>query len=238
MAPHQFENKLSGNTILSLAKASYTGDNKPLALHSRQSHITAIRVFKKLISTVLTELYYGGETLIYSLDYATEIMNHASFKLLSRFGINVLFPLPDCEKCDIPIEFKPFFFLCSHLLILIAEVASRPSVPVTVTETESTLLFTITASIKDQDRHVFSGGAEAFANIIPGSAIDLYLFDAFCQSQNFNFQFSLSSESYNNLTLELRIPIAKKHRVCERIDRDKAIILSLIDLYAEQLDQE
>ena len=237
LQPSAIAEKLSGNKILSIARDAYTREDLPIALRNRQGHIVATRVFQKLFSTILTELYYGGESLLYPLNYANEIMAYASRKILTKFGLDVLFPALDIEKSTLLIDFKPFSLLLSHLLILLAEVTVSPTASICITEEENTVLYAISAEIKADDRRIFIGGTEAFSHILPGCALDLYLFDTLCQNQKFRFDFTLKDCEENNLTLRLRAPIERKYVVSERIERDRAMLFAIIDRYAALLEK-
>lgn len=237
LASEAIAKSLSGNKIVSLAVASYTREDLPVALRNRQGHIVATRVFQKLFSSVLTELYYGGETLLYSLNYANEIMAYASRKILSRFGLDVLFPALDHESANLLIDFKPFALLMANILTMLAEITVNPTASVTITEEENYVLYAISATVREEVSRVFVGGTEAFSYILPGCALDLYIFDALCKNQSFRFDFTLKGTNTDNLTLRLRAPIERKYTVSEHMAKDRASIFAIIDRFAKLLEE-
>ena len=237
LQPEAIAEKLSGNKIVSLAIRSYKSVDLPLALRNRTGHIVATRVFRRLFSTVLTELYYGGETVLYSLDYANEIIAYAARNILSRFGLDVLFPILDKTMASILIDFKPFSLLLSNLLTMLAEITVTPTASVRVIDEGDTVLYEITGSIKDEHKRVFVGGVEAFSEILPGCALDLYTFDILCKNQSFRFDFTVKEASADNLILRLRAPIERKYTVHERMVKDKANLFAIIEVFAEKLEK-
>jgi hypothetical protein len=114
---------------------------------------------------------------------------------------------------------------------LLAEITSSPA-SVTVTEERSAVLFSIDATLREEDAAFFVGGSEALAQLLPISSLDLYAFDALCQNQRYRLQ---TVQDGNRLTLKLTVPVTNEFTVRERSAEELAYIMHTIDRAAALL---
>jgi len=227
--------EFSGNKLANLAITAYEREDLPDALHNREGHVNATRVLQKLVSTVLNELHGNGEKFLYTIDDVNEIMSAATTHTLSRFGLNIAFPIRFQENSDILIDFKPFVLLFSQIMVLLAEITVSKSAIVRITEQEDTVLYELAGRIKREYHRIFIGGAESFSHVLPGTLLDLFTFNALCKNQGYEFGFTLRDNDDNNLTFRLKIPIERKYTVSDRFKKSKEQILALIEAFGKSL---
>lgn len=223
--------EFSGNKLAYLAISAYEREDLSDAQRNYEGHIAATRVLQKLVSTILNELYGNGEKILYSIGDANEILYAATQNTLSRFGLNIIFPIFFEENSDILIDFKPFILLFSQILVLLAEINTSKNAIVRITEQEDTVLYELAGRIKREYHRIFIGGAESFSYVLPGCLLDLFTFNALCKNQGYEFGFTLRDNDDNNLTFRLKIPIERKYTVNDRIKRDKEKILAIIEKF-------
>ena len=134
--------EFSGNKLAKLAIAAYEREDLPEALDNRKRHITATRVLKKLVAGILDEIYDNGEKFLYLIEDVNEILSAATETTLSRFGLNIAFPMRIFENSDILIDFKPFLLLFSQIMVLFAEVSVSKNATVRITVMDYMTLLT------------------------------------------------------------------------------------------------
>lgn len=225
--------EFSGNKLASLALSAYEREDMPDAIHNRQEHLAATRLWHKLVSVILTELYHDGEKVLYPLGSALEILSIAIDATLTRFGLSVSFPILSKEKSTLLIDFKPFILLFSQILVLLTEINVSKNARISIIEQENCLSFELAVKIKHEYHRIFIGGAESFSYLLPCALLDLFTFNALCKNQGFKFDFALRDNGDDNLTCRLSVPAEKQYTVCDRIDRDKIKILAIIRKFQE-----
>ena len=231
LTPERVAECISASKLTRLAKEVYLREEKQSADLSRRKHLQAIRVFKRVFSSLLNDPFLCAEPLHYTLEKAIQPISYAADTILARFGSSIVFQPLDRALIDLRLDFKPFSLLLSNLLVLLAEITSSPA-SVTVTEERSAVLFSIDTTLREEDAAFFVGGSEALAQLLPISSLDLYAFEALCQNQRYRLQ---TVQDGNRLTLKLTVPVTNEFTVRERSAEELAYIMHTIDRAAALL---
>lgn len=237
--PAQLKENISGEKLANLVTNIYTSDLVVEASRQKNHHKRMTQIFYKLINTLLTELAYGSDSVVYPLSHTVNIINYACNKVLSHLGLDIIFDIRYENADSTFVDFKTMTLLLANFILLAAEISDSHIIYAQVDEDEEgDVIFRFPIRAKKQHTMIPIGGSNSFTELLPGRSVDLFFFDEICKSSRYAFDFSLNPKERDNLRMRLHTPIS--HRlVLHSVDPFRyEDAIRLIDRLAERLLSE
>ena len=159
-----------------------------------------ITVIYKLVNTLLTELAYGNDNVVYPLSYTVDIVSYACTKILSHLGLDIIFDVKYENADSTFVNFKTLTLLLSNFILLAAEVSDSHIIYASVEEDlDGDVIFRFPLTVKKPNTTIPLGGAGGFTDLLPGRSVDLYFFERICKSSRYHFDFTQNPKEKDNL---------------------------------------
>lgn len=202
---------LSGEKIAALATKIYTSDLVVEASRKKSHHKRMTQIFYKLVNTLLTELAYGHDSVVYPLAYTVSILSYACNKVLSHLGLDIVFDIRYENADSTFVDFKTLTLLLANFILMATEITDSHIIYATVEEDcDGNAIFRFPLNVKKQAAMIPLGGTNSFTELLPGRSVDLFFFNEICKSSNYRFDFTLNPKDKENLRMHLYTPIRHK----------------------------
>lgn len=209
--PAQLKESISGEKLANLVTNIYTSDLVVEASRQKNHHKRMTQIFYKLINTLLTELAYGSDSVVYPLAHTVNIVNYACNKVLSHLGLDIIFDVRYENADSTFVDFKTMTLLLANFILLAAEISDSHIIYAQVEEDDNgDVIFRFPIRAKKQHSVIPIGGTNSFTDLLPGRSVDLFFFDEICKSSRYAFDFSLNPNEKENLRMRLRTPISHR----------------------------
>ena len=209
--PHELKETVSGEKLASLITNIYQSDLVIEASRKKSHHKRMTQIFYKLINTLLTELAYGNDNVVFPLAHTVNIVNYACNKVLSHLGLDIVFDIRYENADNTFVNFKTMTLLLANFILMAAEISDSHIIYATVEEgDDGHVIFRFPIAVKKQHASIPLGGTNSFTELLPGRSVDLFFFDEICKSSLYRFDFTLNPKEKSNLRMRLHTPISHR----------------------------
>jgi len=237
--PSELKETISAEKLANLATNIYTSDLVVEASRKKSHHKRMTQIFYKLVNTLLTELAYGNDSVVYPLAHTVSIVSYACNKVLSHLGLDIIFDIRYENADSTFVDFKTMTLLLANFILMAAEITDSHIIYASVEEdSDGGVIFKFPLTAKKHSAIIPLGGAGSFTELLPGRSVDLFFFNEICKSSNYHFDFTLNPKEKENLRMRLHTPIS--HRlVLHEVDPFRyEDAIRMIDRLAERLLSE
>lgn len=209
--PAELKRSISAEKLANLATELYTSDLVVEASRKKNHHKRMTQIFYKLVNTLLTELAYGNDSVVYPLAYTVSILSYACNKVLSHLGLDIVFDIRYENADSTFVDFKTLTLLLANFILMASEITDSHIIYACVEEdSDGGVIFRFPLTTKKQVAMIPLGGTESFTELLPGRSVDLFFFHEICKSSNYHFDFTHNPKEKENLRMRLYTPISHK----------------------------
>ena len=209
--PSELKETISGERLARLVTDVYTSDLVVEASRKKSHHKRMTQIFYKLVNTLLTELAYGNDNVVYPLAYTVSILSYACNKVLSHLGLDIMFDIRYENADSTFVDFKTLTLLLANFILMASEITDSHIIYASVEEdSDGGVIFRFPLTAKKQAAMIPLGGTASFTELLPGRSVDLFFFHEICKSSNYHFDFTLNPKEKENLRMRLYTPISHK----------------------------
>jgi len=237
--PHELRESISGEKLAHLATNIYTSDLVVEASRKKSHHKRMTQIFYKLVNTLLTELSYGKDSVVYPLAYTVSILSYACNKVLSHLGLDIVFDIRYENADSTFVDFKTLTLLLTNFILMAAEITDSHIIYASVEkDSDGSVIFRFPLQVNKQAATIPLGGIGSFTELLPGRSVDLFFFNEICKSSNYHFDFTLNPKEKENLRMRLHTPVCNR-LVLHEVDPFRyEDAIRMIDRLAERLLSE